>query len=136
MSHKRIQLALIYFVTALVVAILYSFNPAEHSNIYPPSLSREWGRFYCPGCGMLRALHQLLHGNWQAALRFNPLLIICLPYFFYWITPYFFQYFYGVNLYSIHHKNKQIFVTITVCLVYGLLRNIPDPIFSWLVPPS
>lgn len=136
MSYKKFQLALIYFLTALVVTILYSFNPAEHSNIYPPSLSREWGGFYCPGCGILRALHQLLHGNWQAALRLNPLFIICLPYFFYWIIPYFFQYFYGVNLYSIYHKNKQILVTITVCLVYGLLRNIPDPIFSWLVPPS
>lgn len=136
MSHKKKQLVALYFLTALVIAILYNLNPAENNNIYPPSLSREWGGFYCPGCGTLRALHQLLHGNWRAALRFNPLLVICLPYFFYWIIPYFFQYFYEIKLYSINHKNKQILGIITVCLAYGLLRNISDPNFSWLVPPS
>lgn len=32
----------------------------------------------CPGCGSLRALHQLLHGNFATALRFNPLLFVTL----------------------------------------------------------
>ena len=136
MSSKTYQLAAICALSTVIFQILYNFNPAVPNNIYPPSLSREWGGFYCPGCGMLRALHQLLHGNWQSALRFNPLLIICLPYFIYWITPYFIKYFYRINLYTIHHKNLQIILTILVILVYGILRNIPSPIFLWLVPPS
>ncbi|WP_071592908.1 DUF2752 domain-containing protein [Pleurocapsa sp. PCC 7319] len=136
MSTKTYQLAAICALSTLIFQILYNFNPADPNKIYPPSLSREWGGFYCPGCGMLRALHQLLHGNWQSALRFNPLLIICLPYLIYWITPYFVKYFYRINLYTIHYKNLQIIVTILVILVYGVLRNIPSPIFLWLVPPS
>ena len=136
MSSKRIQLILVCFLCSLGIVILYNFNPADSNYFYPPSLSREWGGFYCAGCGMLRALHQLLHGNWQSALRFNPLLIISLPYFFYWVTPYLLRYFCEVDLYTIHHKNKQITIGITVCLVYGVLRNIPAPIFSWLVPPG
>ena len=34
----------------------------------------------CPGCGSLRALHQLLHGHWETAFRFNPLLVASLPF--------------------------------------------------------
>ena len=136
MWSKKYQLVTLCSLTVLGIIVLYNFDPANSNNFYPPSLSREWGGFYCPGCGMLRALHHLLNGNWQSALRFNPLLIISLPYFFYWITPYLLRYFYGVDLYTIYHKNKQITIGITVCLVYGVLRNIPVPIFSWLVPPS
>ncbi|MEM8673541.1 MAG: DUF2752 domain-containing protein [Cyanobacteria bacterium P01_G01_bin.67] len=134
MSAKKIQLIAIYFLCSLSILILYYFNPADYNNIYPPSLSREWGEYYCPGCGMMRALHQLLHGNWQLALRLNPLLIICLPYFFYWIVPYFLRYFYQINLYTIKFKNQQIFIIAMIFTIYGFLRNVPS--LWWLVPPA
>ncbi|MEM9506058.1 MAG: DUF2752 domain-containing protein [Cyanobacteria bacterium P01_E01_bin.35] len=134
MSAKKIQLIAIYFLCSLGILILYYFNPADSNNIYPPSLSREWGEYYCPGCGMMRALHQLLHGNWQLALRLNPLLIICLPYFFYWIVPYFLRYFYQINLYTIKFKNQQIFIIAMIFTIYGFLRNVPS--LWWLVPPA
>lgn len=136
MSHKNLQLALICFFVTLGLIYLYSFDPAASNTIYPPSLSREWGGFYCGGCGMLRALHQLLHGNWRAALRLNPLLIISLPYFFYWITPYLLKYFYQINLYSIKYKKKQIFLIIAMSVIYSVLRNNTMPALSWLVPPN
>jgi Protein of unknown function (DUF2752) len=85
---------------------------------------------------MLRALHQLLHGNWQAALRFNPLLIICLPYFFYWIAPYLLKYFYSIDLYRIKYKQQQIVLIAIISLIYGALRNTTIPALAWLVPPS
>jgi Protein of unknown function (DUF2752) len=136
MRHKKIQLALIYFSVVFGLIYLHAFDPAASNTIYPPSLSREWGGFYCGGCGMLRALHQLLHGNWQAALRFNPLLIICLPYFFYWIAPYLLKYFYRIDLYRIKYKQQQIVLIATISLIYGALRNTTIPALTWLVPPS
>jgi hypothetical protein len=33
----------------------------------------------CPGCGSLRAAHQLLHGNLSAAWALNKALLIGLP---------------------------------------------------------
>ena len=33
----------------------------------------------CPGCGGLRALHALLHGQIAAAFRLNPLFVAGLP---------------------------------------------------------
>lgn len=34
----------------------------------------------CPGCGSQRAIHALLHFNISQAFKFNPLLVIALPY--------------------------------------------------------
>lgn len=136
MLGKKNQLLLICFLVSLGLVIFYNFDPANSSNIYPPSLTREWGGFYCAGCGTLRAIHQLLHGNWQAALRLNPLLVIALPYCLYWVVPYFFRYFYQINLYSIQYKNKQVLATAIACIAYGIMRNMPHPALSWLVPPN
>lgn len=62
----------------ICVAILYQFNPAQFG-FYPTcGLYRTTG-LLCPGCGSLRAMHQLLHGHLFEALRFNALLICSLP---------------------------------------------------------
>ena len=132
---KTKQSICVYFLISLSLIILYNFDPAHSQYIYPPSLSREWGGFYCPGCGMLRALHQLLHGNYQAALRLNPLLIVSLPYFLYWIIPCFFEYFYQIHLYTIRYPKQQAMVIVIIYSLYGILRNVTAP-ESWLVPPG
>jgi hypothetical protein len=36
--------------------------------------------FACPGCGSLRALHDLAHGHFTAALIRNALLVMMLPF--------------------------------------------------------
>ena len=136
MQHRKLQLFLIYFLASLGLIILYYADPASSNSFYPPSLSREWGGFYCAGCGMFRALHQLLHGNWQAALRLNPLLVVCLPYFAYLITPYFVKHFYQINLYKIKYKNSHILLITIVSIIYGILRNTNIPVLSWLIPPN
>ncbi|MEV5105705.1 DUF2752 domain-containing protein [Streptomyces massasporeus] len=35
--------------------------------------------FDCPGCGSLRALHELTHGHLTAAADYNLLLVVFLP---------------------------------------------------------
>lgn len=57
---------------------LYHFNPQEHP-FYPRCLFYQTTGLWCPGCGGLRASHQLLHGNFIAAFQLNPLAVILLP---------------------------------------------------------
>ncbi len=58
--------------------VLYVFDP-ETAGFYPVCSLHQLTGLQCPGCGSLRALHQLTHGNIAAAWRFNPLLVAVLP---------------------------------------------------------
>ncbi len=60
------------------LALLFWFNPASHS-FYPRCMFHAVTGLDCPGCGGLRATHQLLHGKVAEAFRLNPLLVCLLP---------------------------------------------------------
>ena len=60
------------------IAVLFFFDPARWA-IYPVCPFHLLTGWDCPGCGTLRAIHQLAHGNWAAAWRLNPLAVAALP---------------------------------------------------------
>lgn len=64
------------------VAILYTFDPRS-SGVYPACPFFGLTGYHCAGCGTLRALHQLVYGNVAAALGYNPLTILSLPFIAY-----------------------------------------------------
>ena len=87
----------------------------------------------CPGCGALRALHQLLHGHLAAAFRFNPVLIVSLP-FWCW---------FGARLVrqqalrqplSLRVRAGWLWAVLAAVLVVSLLRNLPGAPFAMLRP--
>lgn len=63
---------------ALALVVLYLFDPATHG-FYPVCALHETTGLLCPGCGTLRALHQLTHGNFAAAWRLNCFVVSLLP---------------------------------------------------------
>src|SRR5438270_9716221 len=78
-KSRRAAVPFICFsVLAVCSATLYFFDPA-HFGFYPKCALYQSTGLLCPGCGSLRALHQLLHGHWAEALRFNALLVLFLP---------------------------------------------------------
>lgn len=64
-------------MAALVV--LFMFDPSTTRGLYPLCPLHESTGLQCPGCGTLRALHQLTHGNFAAAWGFNPFVVSLLP---------------------------------------------------------
>ena len=64
------------------VAVLYTFDP-RNPGTYPICPFLGLTGYHCPGCGTLRALHQLLHGNIIAALGYNPFTVLSLPFIAY-----------------------------------------------------
>jgi len=71
---KRAAIALIGIAGAWV---LYTFPPAT-SKFYPLCFFKMTTGLDCPGCGSTRALHALLHGRFEEAFLFNPLLFVFL----------------------------------------------------------
>lgn len=66
-------------VVAGVATTLAVMDPNEPGH-YPTCPFLAVTGAYCPGCGSLRACHDLLHGDLMGALARNPLAVLALPY--------------------------------------------------------
>ena len=78
--HQRFKLLPAFAFVSLAMAgtILFFFDPA-HYDFYPSCFIRSITGLNCPGCGSLRAIHELLHGHVAAAVQLNLLLVLSLP---------------------------------------------------------
>src|SRR5882762_6502633 len=66
----------LFFIAA--VTVLFLFEPGRYA-FYPRCLFHQTTGLLCPGCGSLRAIHQLLHGHLFAAVHLNALLVLSVP---------------------------------------------------------
>jgi hypothetical protein len=68
-----------WIVAAAAVAVVVGlFDPARWE-FYPRCPLYAWTGWLCPGCGSLRALHELLHGRVASAWGQNPLVVLAVP---------------------------------------------------------
>ena len=77
-STTWIVSTIVGLTVAVTVSVLYWFDPNRYS-FYPTCLFHRVTGLLCPGCGALRAMHQLLHGHVLAAFQYNPVLVTGLP---------------------------------------------------------
>jgi len=123
-------------LTALVVvvagAMLFWFDPSEF-HFYPVCFFHRTTGLLCPGCGGLRALHQLLHGHVAAAFRFNPMLVLSLPLAAGLALRYGWQKAWRQPGWS-GPRSGWLWLLLAVWLAVGLLRNMPGALFAMLRP--
>ncbi len=103
-----------------VLALLCFFDPST-SAIFPPCPTNALTILYCPGCGTLRAMHALLHGDVKEELSQNILAVIFIP-----ILPamYFFPKYF--------RKPIVPAAILVIFILYAILRNTET--FSFLAP--
>ena len=78
-GQMRLAQSILVALALLSVAVLlYFFPPGQHS-FYPRCGFHALTGLDCPGCGSLRATHQLLHGHFKEAFALNPLFVSLLP---------------------------------------------------------
>ncbi len=110
------------------VAVLYTFDP-RNSGTYPICPFLGLTGYHCPGCGTLRALHQLLHGNVLAALGYNPLTILSLPFVAYSLADGAMKAFQVKALPRIFIPHQYIWGLFVGVVAFWVLRNVPvDPL--------
>ena len=132
-SIKTFKVVSLTSLIILAAIILYYFNPAG-SQLYPPSPFRALTGLYCPGCGSLRAIHQLLHGHLLAAIDLNPLMVLAAPYLIYSFISYTSPVILERKIPQVYVKPALIWLFLKVVLAYWVLRNIPLPPFNLLAP--
>jgi hypothetical protein len=113
------------------LALLYARDPAV-SSIYPCCPFRALTGLCCPGCGSLRCLHQMLHGNLLDALRLNPLTVLALPVLIYCFLGDLLSRASPCRLPRMRVGAAWIWLLLAVILAFWILRNIPCYPFSLL----
>jgi hypothetical protein len=89
---------------------------------------------YCPGCGTLRLVHQLLTGHPGAALGLNPLFMVIAPFLLYAYLRWAAERVAGVRLPAIKAPPWAIRLVPVLFIVFGVVRNIPIAPFTALAP--
>ena len=133
MPVKKILYFALFIIIATVMSVIYyQFNPAKY-RFFPRCPFYTITGFDCPGCGSQRAVYSLLHGNFEAALKYNFLLVVSLP---------FLLIHFSYRLRSLISKNDIRWaviyhpltpkIVLAMVMFFWIIRNIPMHPFNYL----
>ncbi len=110
--------------------LLRTFDPNTAGSWFPSCLFHDITGWYCPGCGITRALHALVHLDVWRAFTMNALVVLSLPLLALMALQ-------GTMQRRLLPAAVQRVVFdgrwwIGALLVFGVLRNLPG--FEWLAP--
>lgn len=127
------QVIALSILAGLGLILLRVFDPAT-AGIFPPCPVHYLTGWYCPGCGSLRAMHALLHGNFVKAWAMNPLTVMLLPFLSYGLISEALFWMRGTRLPQPALSAGQIRVLFAVIILFGVVRNLSVQPFAWLAP--
>ena len=132
-THWRWLKLGLFTAGGIAVAMLFVFDPAT-SGAFPPCPFRYLTGWYCPGCGSLRAMHQLLHGNLHAAWAMNPQMVIFLPFVAYGLASRALFEVSGRELPRFFIPASCIRALCVIVILFAIARNLPLYPFNLLAP--
>ena len=118
---------------AASLALLAFFDPVT-SGFFPICPLHKYTGLWCPGCGALRASHELFHAHWIAALRLNPLFVLSLPFLCWWGAQQFHPGFFFHKTAVVFAKPFWTWIFLAAVVTFGILRNVPVAPFTYLKP--
>lgn len=130
---ERLRASALIVMAAGGLGFLYLFDP-DTSDLYPPCPFLALTGCYCPGCGSLRAFHQLMQGHLMPALGLNPLLMLSLPFIGYFFASHIMLAVTGRPLKTFFVRPVFIWSLLGIIMAYCVLRNLPIYPFSLLAP--
>lgn len=87
LRYRRCSVVAIWLALTAGAIYLFVFEPGK-SGFFPLCPFRLLTGLTCPGCGTARAMHQILHGHFEAAFALNPLLLLGLPFLLFALLRY------------------------------------------------
>jgi len=129
-EHKFLKIS-IFIIAAGCILLLYFFVEPANGNL-PTCFFHQITGFYCPGCGVQRSFHALLHGYILTAVGYNLLFVLCLPFIIYFVLGYVLGK--KVSSSSFIYKPNFSLTVLIVVISFWVLRNLPFTPFSWLAP--
>lgn len=115
--------------------VLAGKNPSGHA-WFPKCIFHEVTGLHCPGCGMTRATHAILHGRFAEAVSKNPLVVICLPLIAYGVVIETAAWVWGCRYRGprVRWPRWAYWPLLLTIFGYWILRNVPVWPFTLLAP--
>ena len=104
--------------------VLFLFDPNQYG-FYPRCPLHELTGWECPGCGTLRAVHQLAHGNFAAAWRLNPMTVSLMPVGAWLGLRELVWQFGGVRWPGLVTRPVFAWALAAILILFGIVRNLP-----------
>ena len=115
---------------AVGALVVFLFDPAAHS-FYPVCPLHVVTGLNCPGCGSLRALHRLSHGDVMGAARLNLFLVVSVAVACFLAISRLVHRWSGWPFPRILPESL-VWLWLGLMIAFGVLRNLPG--FGWLAP--
>jgi len=80
--YRRLTVLFIWLTLSAGAIYLLIFEPGR-TGFFPACPFRLVTGFACPGCGSTRGMYALLHGDLITAFKFNPFMVLALPFLIY-----------------------------------------------------
>lgn len=132
MFRRMVPVGMLVLLAAGLV-LLRIYNPAT-STLFPPCPLHYLTGWYCPGCGSLRAIHQLLQGNLRTAWAMNPLSMLLFPFLAYGLAREGIAYLRGQPSPQFEVPGAWIRALCALIVLFGVVRNLPFHPFDLLAP--
>ncbi len=125
MTEQQQRLLLLAGLGGLGAAcvVLFFFNPEQY-HFYPVCVFHAVTGWQCPGCGGLRATHQLLHGHIAAAWHFNAMVVLLAPVAAWFLMREVVRLTTGRNLPGSLAAPAFLWTALPAFVLFGVLRNI------------
>lgn len=123
-ANKPLTVVLIWLSLAVGSTYLFIFEPGKSGLFLICPFYTVTG-LACPGCGTTRGLHQLLHGHVGAAFRFNPLMMVMLPFLLYVLVRHTYLVMRDLPIRGNQLNPKYIWLLFFVIVTFWIIRNTP-----------
>ncbi len=131
-AKQRLTFILIIAGLVLGIAVLYWFPP-ERYRLYPRCLFYSATGLQCPGCGGLRAAHQLLHGRLLAAFQLNPMVMVLLPVAALLLVAHGLKRVTGRDWVRPFRHRFWLWLLVGGVIAFGVARNLPFSPFTYFI---
>jgi Protein of unknown function (DUF2752) len=118
--------------TTLVCAAVWLGDPTTPHGPLPVCPTKALLGIDCPGCGSLRMLYSLMHGDLLGAARFNALGLAAVVLLMWAYAVWTYGRLTGRRIGSWQHHRWSAAVTLTLVLAWFVVRNIPFAPFTGL----
>jgi hypothetical protein len=118
--------------TTLVCAAIWVGDPTTPHGPLPVCPTKALLGIDCPGCGSLRMLYSLMHGDLLAAVRFNALGLVAVVLLVWAYGAWTYGRLTGRRIASWQRHRWAAAVTLSLVVAWFVVRNIPFAPFTGL----